>query len=228
MTLKEKALKFDITLTDEMVKQLDRYTELLLFYNKQFNLTAITEPEEIEDKHFLDSLLGARFIKKGARLCDVGSGAGFPALPLLIYRSDIELTMIDSLQKRVNFLQEVCQELGLKANCLHSRAEDAAKDAMRESFDVVTARAVAKLNTLCEYTLPLVTRNGLFVAYKSAVDDEIKQSEHAVAKLGGKLRGVNEFILPGGERRSIVIIDKISPCPKQYPRSGNKPRTSPL
>lgn len=227
-TLAEKAQKYDIIIDQKMQQMFEKYMQLLLFYNSSFNLTAITDVDEIADKHFLDSLLGARFMQNGIALCDIGSGAGFPALPLKIYRKDLKITMMDSLQKRVNFLKEVCTALEIDAQCIHSRAEDAAIGQMRESFDIVTARAVAKLPTLCEYALPLTKVGGKFVAYKGAAEEELLLAQNAIKKLGGANAQTYDFSLPGGDKRSIIIIDKVSTSPKQYPRSGNKPRIAPL
>lgn len=212
-----------------MQKQFDRYTELLLEYNQKFNLTAIVNPDEIKIKHYLDSLTGAEFIRENASVIDVGSGAGFPAIPLKIYRNDLKITMLDSLNKRVNFLNLVVKTLGLSdANAVHFRAEDAGKTELRESFDFAVARAVADMAVLSEYTLPFVKAGGKLIAYKGDVDEELKNAEKAINILGGKLEKVNKFTLPDGSKRSIIIVEKVAKTPVKYPRGQNKPRISPL
>lgn len=220
---------YGLNITENMQKQFDRYTELLLEYNQKFNLTAIVNPDEIKIKHYLDSLTGAEFIKENASVIDVGSGAGFPAIPLKIYRNDLKITMLDSLNKRVNFLNLVVKELGLSdANAVHFRAEDAGKTELRESFDFAVARAVADMAVLSEYTLPFVKIGGKLIAYKGDVDEELKNSERAINILGGKLEKVNKFALPDGSKRSIIIVKKVAKTPVKYPRGQNKPRINPL
>ena len=155
-----------IALTGEQEKQLECYCDFLLEENEKYNLTAITEREAVREKHFADSMLGSVFLKKGVSLCDIGSGAGFPSLPLKILRPDIDVTLVDSLQKRINFTQMLCQKLGISANFYHQRAEDFAKT-NREAFDVATARAVAPLPVLLEYTAQILKVGGSIVAYKT-------------------------------------------------------------
>ena len=209
-------------------EKFQRYYELLTEWNKKFNLTAITEKNEVYVKHFEDSLLGKDFIPQGASLCDVGSGAGFPGVVLKIVRPDLQLTLMDSLNKRVEFLKMLLQELELDGECLHMRAEDAAKTTLRESFDVVTARAVARLNTLSEYCLPLVRVGGSFLAYKADAAEECKESEAAIRILGGRIEQVVHKELSDGQKRTIIEVKKIKETPKKYPRGRNKERTSPL
>ena len=196
--------------------------------------------EEVVKKHFLDScmLLCDReklFSDKASeplRLVDVGTGAGFPGLPLKIMRPEVRLTLIDSLRKRVDFLQDTVETLGLQdVDCVHARAEDAGKDpAFREGFDIAVSRAVARLNVLSEYVLPFVKVNGLFVAYKSQdVEEEIEEAQNAFRILGGEVERVSVFTLPGTDhKRSLVYIRKKSPSPEKYPRKAGKPEKAPL
>lgn len=206
----------------------ERYFALLAQENQKTNLTAITNFDEAFVKHFEDSLCAMQFLPNGAKVCDVGSGAGFPGVPLKIARGDVDLTLIDSLNKRVLFLEKLCFDLNVEAKCLHMRAEDAARSPMRESFDVVTARAVAKLNTLCEYCLPLVKVGGKFIAYKTGDEEEIAQSQHAIEVLGGKIATIEKFCLSNGDGRGLVVIEKAKPAPQKYPRGKGKERSSPL
>ena len=218
--------------------EFEKYYLLLSQYNSKVNLTAITERNEVFVKHFLDSILPIAEIKTGANIVDVGSGAGFPSLPIKIVRPDISLTMVDSLNKRVNFLNEVLLNLQIKnAKAVHSRAEDFCLKT-REKFDVAVARAVAKLNTLVEYLLPLVKVGGVVLAYKgSGYLDELNEAQKAIELLGGKVEKILTHNLPTslenatketlGER-NIIVIKKVKPTPKQYPRGQNKPKTQPI
>ncbi|MCI8442097.1 MAG: 16S rRNA (guanine(527)-N(7))-methyltransferase RsmG [Provencibacterium sp.] len=230
--LRDWAAGYGIALEEEMLERLDRYAGLLCAYNEKVNLTAITEPEEIARKHFLDSLLlaAALPLPEGTRLADVGTGAGFPGVPLKILRPDLSLTLIDSLQKRITFLQALSQEISLPFEALHLRAEEAGRQkGLREGFSVVTARAVASLPVLCEYCLPLVKPGGSFAALKSrGVQEEIEEAKRAISLLGGELEQVRRFQLPGEEERAIVLIRKISQTPPKYPRSSAKMAKSPL
>ncbi len=216
-------------LTEKMIEDFSLYTDLILEYNKVMNLTAITDREEMKVKHYLDSLLGEEFLEKNSTVIDVGSGAGFPAIPLKIYRNDLKITMLDSLNKRVNFLKTVVEKLDLKdINTIHSRAEEAGQSDMRESYDCAIARAVADMAILAEYSLPLVRVGGKFVAYKGKVDEELANAEKAIRILGGEIESVTKKTLPDGSERSIVVMRKKTPTPKKYPRGQNKPRINPL
>lgn len=219
-------------LSERQLEQLEKYAALLLEWNEKINLTAITDEEGIAAKHFLDCLAFLRHaqIKEGARVADVGTGAGFPGIVLKIARPDIELVLIDSLQKRLNFLSEVCRELGIKTTLVHARAEDAGHDkALRESFDFVTARAVANLAVLSEYCLPLVKVGGVFDPMKTAeAESELSAAEKAIAILGGEVREVEHYEIPVAGGRSAVIIDKKSPTPPKYPRQRVKISEKPL
>lgn len=216
---------------EEIIKahesQFEKYFSLLTEWNEKFNLTAITEKEDVFVKHFADSLLGEPFIEKNAAVLDVGAGAGFPSLPIKIVRGDIKLTLADSLQKRVVFLREVICRLGLEnVEAVHSRAEDLTE---RESYDCVVSRAVAPLNVLCEYCLPFVKTGGKFIAYKS--DDcaeEIAAAEKAVSVLGGAGAQIVKVRLDENTVRSLVVIKKIAATPVKYPRGKNLPRKMPL
>lgn len=219
-------------LSGEQLEQLEKYAAMLLEWNEKINLTAITDEEGIAAKHFLDCLAFLRRakIKEGARVADVGTGAGFPGIVLKIARPDIELVLIDSLQKRLNFLDALCRELGIKATLVHARAEDAGHDgSLRESFDFVTARAVANLAVLSEYCLPLVKVGGVFAPMKTAeAESEIAGAERAIALLGGGLREVKRYEIPVAGGRSAIIIDKKAATPQKYPRQRVKISEKPL
>ncbi len=225
MTIQEILSSFDITVSNLQKEKLDTFYSLLVEWNEKMNLTAITDYDEVLIKHFADSIIGLPYMN--GKTCDVGAGAGFPSIPLSVMGVD-GMVLADSLAKRINFLNEVIDKLDLNCTAVHIRAEDMGRGAYRESFDTVTARAVANTQTLVEYLLPLVKVGGKAVLYKSGdVDEELKNSEFAITKLGGKIEKVVRYELCGMER-SLVIIDKISATPKAYPRSGNKPRTQPL
>lgn len=231
--LKEKGLDAGLTFTDLQLEQFTKYYEMLVETNKVMNLTAITEPEEVAVKHMIDSLLA--FDKKyfpGKLLADVGTGAGFPGVPLKIYCPELKVVLIDSLAKRLKFLNSVIEELGLKnIECVHLRAEDAGHSAKhREKYDIVTARAVARLSVLAEYCLPLVKPGGKLVALKgSKYKEEIADSGNALKILGGKLDKAVEVKLPGlDDGRAIVTVNKIKNTPKAYPRKAGLPDKQPL
>ncbi len=201
------------------------YADFLAEKNAVMNLTAITEPREVMQKHFLDSVLPLRFydIPNGSKVVDVGSGAGFPSVPMAIMRPDLRLTLIDSLNKRVKFLGELTSLLGIGAECVHLRAEDAGQGSYREKFDVAVARAVSRLPVLCEYCLPLVKVGGAFLALKGgSCGEEIDSAAHAIDVLGGKLGAAREYALPSGDARTLAVIGKVSPTPRAYPRAQAK------
>lgn len=215
--------------SDETYQKFQTYYDCVIETNKVMNLTAITEEEEFEKKHFLDSLLPFREFNGAQSVADIGSGAGFPAIPLAIVMPSVKFTLVDSLNKRVTFLNDVIEKLRLE-NCaaIHSRAEDLAKTG-REKFDVVTARAVAALNILLEYTSPLCKVGGSVIAYKGAsAEEEICAARNAASVLGLKLEKTCDFVLPSGEARVVPVYKKVRPCDKKYPRGGNKPRTNPI
>lgn len=213
--------------------RLDRYRELLLEYNNVMNLTAITEKREIEVKHFADSLspLTLGIIKDGMSVADVGSGAGFPGMPIKIAMEGVSVTLIDAQDKRVRFLNTVAAELGLeKISCVHKRAEEAGQDSlMRESFDVALSRAVAPLQILSEYCLPLVKIGGYFIALKGPMpENEVNEAAEAIKTLGGDAPDIKKMLLPDGIVHTAVVIKKTSPTPMKYPRKSGKPAKSPI
>lgn len=211
---------------DEQIKQrFEKYYELLIQWNEKFNLTAITEKTAVEIKHFADSLAASEIIK--GTVIDIGAGAGFPSIPLKIVNPSLYITMIDSSNKRVTFLKEVIEQLGLeKAEAIHSRAEDLKE---RECFDFAVARAVAPLSTLAEYLIPFVKKGGKMIAYKSDnIEEEMKEAKTAIKILGGTKTEVIKIPLDSETVRSLVIVTKGRPTPKKYPRGANKPRLNPL
>lgn len=232
--LTEKVKELSIVLNDKQIQQFEQYYNILVEWNKVMNLTAITEYEEVVEKHFLDSLtiVNAIHVKKIETLIDVGTGAGFPGIPLKIAFPHLKVTLLDSLNKRIKFLNEVINLLELNdIKAIHGRAEDYAKQAeYREQYDICVSRAVANLATLSEYCLPYVKVDGLFVPYKSGeIDEELKSSEKAVSILGGKVEEVVKFQLPGTDiGRSFVKIHKIKETKKKYPRKAGMPTKEPL
>lgn len=228
--LEAKCAALGIALTGPMLDALDQYAEILVEYNQKVNLTAITDPEGIEDKHFADSLLLANLPETAGKLVDVGTGAGFPGVVAKIFKPELQLTLMEPTGKRVEFLKYVCAQLGLSGvEFAKERAEEAARKVWREQFDVATARGVAALPMLSEYCLPLVKVGGVFLAMKGpGAAEELAESGAALKKLGGKGNGVAEFHLPGGDVRNIIRIKKISQTPPVYPRNGGKIAKSPL
>lgn len=219
-----------IILDDTALDRFDTYAELLVEWNGKMNLTAITEPEEIEVKHFLDCLMLPKYFNLDniQTVIDVGAGAGFPSVPLLIYKPDLCLTMMDAINKRLTFLDTAVHALGLEAQLIHERAEAAGQDEnYREKFDLATARAVAPMNVLAEYCLPFVKVGGFFVALKGSNDDT-EEAKNAIATLGGEIVDNISYKLNGTEPRSIVVIKKISQTPTQFPRKSKKISTKPL
>lgn len=218
---------YKITLTENQYEQFQKYFELLAEWNEKMNLTAITDESGVALKHFADSLSLLNFvdIPQNSSLADVGTGAGFPGVVLKIARPDIKLTLIDSLNKRLVFLGEVCAQLGIEAELIHSRAEDGARDEkLRENFDFAVSRAVARMNVLSEYCLPYVKVGGAFCAMKGAqANEEYKESLNAINTLGGKLENKYFFELPenGGER-AIAVVRKVKNTPQKYPRQSGK------
>lgn len=225
-----KCSTWNIRLTAGQLDLLDRYAELLVDYNKKVNLTAITTPEGIEDRHFADSLLLAAQPECAGRVVDVGTGAGFPGVVAKIYKPDLALTLMEPTGKRVEFLRYVCGQLGLKGvEFAKERAEEAARKTWREQFDLASARAVAALPVLAEYCLPLVRIGGAFIAMKGAsAAEELEAAQGAIRKLGGRYSQTRAFHLPGGDARSLVVVQKISQTPTAYPRNGGKIAKAPL
>lgn len=229
-----KLSKLGIGLSDNQKQQFNKFYELLVEWNKVMNLTGITEYEEVNEKHFVDSLsiVKAVDLNKVKSVIDIGTGAGFPGIPLKIVFPHLKVVLLDSLNKRINFLNTVISELDLKdIETIHGRAEDYAKKAdYREKFDICVSRAVANLATLSEYCVPYIKKDGLFVPYKSGeIDEELEQSKKAIHVLGGKIEDVVKFQLPGTEiGRSFVKIKKIQSSPKKYPRKAGLPSKEPI
>lgn len=244
LRLREEAQSCGISLEQETAEKLDIYARLLVEWNEKMNLTAITAPGEIVTKHFVDSLTAGVLLPAAGEepltLVDVGTGAGFPGVPLALWRPDIRLTLLDSLNKRLVFLETVCRELELPGTLVHARAEEAGrrKD-MREHFAVATARAVAALPTLCEYCLPLVRPGGCFIAMKGpSGPEETAASSNALSRLGGKIDEIRQLRLPSAcedtaeseasASRTLILVRKISPTPAAYPRVSAKIAKQPL
>ena len=228
--LQECAASCGIEVTGAQAEQFQAYMELLIEWNEKMNLTAITEPRAVAVKHFLDSILLLPYLDRGDTLIDVGTGAGFPGVPLKIMRPRLDLTLLDSLNKRLNFLKEVMDRLGLDAAVIHARAEEGGRQkALRAQFAHATARAVAPLNLLCEYCLPFLQMGGTFLAMKGPEpEEEVGAAQRAIALLGCELAGVDKFTLPGGDARSLVRIRRVKPLGAAYPRHGSKIAKSPL
>ncbi len=222
----DNGLEYSQSLHDK----LQIYCDFLIEYNEKVNLTAITDPDEIWVKHFLDSILITKYadIPENATVIDVGTGAGFPTVPLKLYRDDIKLTLLDSLNKRITFLNELSTKLEIDVETLHSRAEDAAKSELyRESFDIATARAVAALPVLCEYCMGFVKVGGKFVSMKGTNED-LTTAEKAVKTMGGKTISITDYKLNGTDGRQIFIAEKISHTPIKYPRNSGQIKKMPL
>lgn len=226
------AEKLGIPLTEEQLKRFDLLSELLVEQNKTMNLTAITDPDGIAVKHFADSIsvLTACEFSQSAKVMDIGTGAGFPGIPLLIMRPDLDLTMVDSTAKKLKYVQSTVDSLGLIATTLHTRAEEAGQSReYREKFDIVCSRAVAALNVLCEYCLPFVKVGGIFIAMKSAkAQEEIADAKTAIKLLGGKIIDEKSFSLSDGGERTLIVIKKISQIPPKYPRPSAQIAKKPL
>ena len=231
--LKNTIIDWNLTLDDKQINQLDLFYEMLVEKNKVMNLTAITEFDEVIVKHFADSLsIGIVMPSNINTVCDLGTGAGFPGIPMAIAYPNIQFTLIDSLNKRIKFLQEVVDALGLKnVTLIHARAEEAGRNKLyREQFDLVVSRAVANISTLSEYCLPLVKLNGYFISFKSGdIKEEVSLSGNAIQKLGGSMEEPVYFSLPDTDiSRSFIIIDKKKSTPKVYPRKAGTPSKEPL
>lgn len=230
--LRQGASAYGVVLDDKALQRFDTYAEILTEWNSFMNLTAIKEPDEIVQKHFVDSLslLSAVEIPKGASLIDVGTGAGFPGVPLLIARNDLKVTLLDSTNKRLEFIRAVLEGTGLSANVVHTRAEDAGKNKdFREKYDFATARAVSNLRDLSEYCIPFVKVGGYFVPMKSAkTDEEIQEAQKAIKTFGGKIEDIKSFELEGAGQRTVLLIKKISQTPTNYPRPSAKMAKFPI
>lgn len=225
--MKETLRKLCPDLTEEQLQQFQTYCDMLLDWNTRVNLTAIREPTAVAEKHFADSLSALALIPEGARLIDVGTGAGFPGIPLAIARPDISLTLLDGLQKRIRFLDAVCEALGLTAKTVHMRAEDAGRDpAYRGRFDIATTRAVAGLPVLIELTVPLLKVGGRSIAYKGDAGEELMESKGALHLLHASA-ALTPVDCPWG-KRTLAVITKEQSTPAAYPRRAGTPEKKPL
>lgn len=226
---KQSFQQSDIELSKTLYEKLDIYAEFLVEYNKSVNLTAITDPTEILFKHFIDSILLDKYvdIPENASIIDVGTGAGFPSVPLKLFRPDINITLLDSLNKRITFLKMLCEKLGIQAEFIHERAEIAGKNPdFRERFDVSCARAVANMSVLSEMCLPFVRTDGIFTAMKG-LSENIADGNNAVGLLGGEISDQSVYEV-FGEGRKIVVVKKISHTPTKYPRNSGQIKKKPL
>ncbi len=228
----EYGKEINIVFTEEQLQKFYQYMNMLIEWNEKINLTAIVEPKEIIIKHFIDSLTIVKFIEQDKFVIDIGTGAGFPGIPIKIVRQDLNITLLDSLNKRINFLNEVINNLGLKnITAIHARIEEFAKNKQyRETYDVATSRAVANLTTLSEYMLPMVKVKGTAICMKGAeIKEETSKSKNSIKLLGGKINKIEELTLPKSDyKRNLIIIDKISQTPNKYPRKPGIPSKDPL
>ncbi|MGN0448353.1 MAG: 16S rRNA (guanine(527)-N(7))-methyltransferase RsmG [Acutalibacteraceae bacterium] len=230
--LKEKAEKYGVSLDETALSRFDTYARLLVHWNEKINLTAITEPDEIVIKHFVDSLavFSAVDIPDNARVIDVGTGAGFPGVAMLIAKPSLNMTLLDSTNKKLNVIRDILENIGLEADVVHKRAEEAGQDkSFRESYDFATARAVSNLRDLSEYCLPFVKVGGTFISMKSAkTNEEIAEAKKAISVLGGKIDEVKSFDLENSGERTVLLIKKISTTPAKYPRPSAKIAKNPI
>lgn len=230
--LKEKAALYGAELNEKALSRFDIYAKLLVEWNEKINLTAITDLDEIVIKHFVDSLtvFSAVDIPQKARIIDVGTGAGFPGIPMLIARPDLDITLMDSTNKRLNVIRDILEKLELEANVVHSRAEEAGKSpSFREKYDFSTARAVSNLRDLSEYCLPFVKVGGAFISMKGAkAEEEIAEADKAIRTLGGKVTAKKTFELEETGERMIITVKKVSPTPAKFPRPSAKIAKNPL
>ena len=230
--LKNTALKNGIELDDLALDRFDKYAQLLIEWNKKINLTAITEPDEIVHKHFIDSLMlfNSIEIMDDTSIIDVGTGAGLPGVALLIANPNLKITLLDGTKKKLNVIENILSELGLSATIVHSRAEEAGKlPEYREQFDVVTARAVSNLRDLSEYCLPFAKVGGVFAPLKAtSVKEEVESAKRAIETLGGEFCKIQEFMLEGCGERNIIIVKKISQTSPKYPRASAQIAKNPL
>ncbi|NLM06267.1 MAG: 16S rRNA (guanine(527)-N(7))-methyltransferase RsmG [Tissierellia bacterium] len=229
--LLEEIGKFNLNLASEQMDLLEKFEKIMLEKNKVMNLTRITGERDLTIKHFADSLslLSLNVFKEGQSLLDIGSGAGFPGIPLKIAMPGLKITLLDSLNKRVRFLNEVVEILSLEEiKAIHGRAEELGKTEVRESFDIVVSRAVARLNTLVEYSLPFVKVRGYFIAMKGDYKEELEEAKKAISLLGGEICETKEVPLADDISHSLIVIKKIKKTPDKYPRSGGQIKKSPI
>lgn len=229
--LQEKANQINIDIQKEQIEKCYHYMNLLLEWNEKINLTAITDPKEVILKHFIDSFTIHKYIEKKKKVIDVGTGAGFPGIPISILEQDIEMKLLDSLQKRIQFLEEVIQSLTLQnIHTIHARVEEFANNKKeRETYDVATSRAVAPLNVLLEYLLPLVKIGGICICMKGSHTEEIEEAKNAFNILGGKIEKIEKITLPNSDiQRNIIIVRKLKNTPPKYPRKPGTPSKEPI
>ena len=228
----ELSKKINVQLNDEQIKKYFEYMTLLLDWNEKINLTAITEMDDVILKHFIDSMTVLKYIENEESIIDVGTGAGFPGIPIAIMKKDVKITLLDSLNKRINFLNEVCGELKLNnVDTIHGRAEEIGKNKEhREKYDIAVSRAVANMSTLSEYLLPLVRIGGKCICMKGfEIEQELEQAKFAIKELGGKIEKVEKFTLPDSDmERNIIIIKKIKETSNKYPRKAGMPSKVPI
>lgn len=229
--LTNNSKKINEEITGNQAKDFYKYMLLLLEWNQKMNLTAITDEKEIMYKHFIDSISINKYIKNANNIMDVGTGAGFPGIPLKLLNKDINFVLVDSLNKRISFLEEIKKELKLeKIELIHARVEDLAKnEEYREKIDIVVSRAVANLSTLLEYMLPFVKIGGMCICMKGPnIEEEIEKSKNALEVLGGKIENIEKLILPGNLERNIIIVKKVKKTLEKYPRKAGIPAKQPL
>ena len=230
--LSSKAKKMNVYMKDESLEKFYQYMNLLLSWNEKMNLTAITEPKDVILKHFIDCMTIGSYVKEDSKILDIGTGAGFPGIPLKILNPNCQITLVDSLNKRIQFLNEVCKELNFEyIKCVHGRAEDlATQNEYRECFTIVTSRAVARLNILLEYMLPFIEVGGLCICMKgSEIEEEVEEAKKAICILGGEIIKIEKIQLPESDIiRNNIIIKKISRTPDKYPRKAGIPTKQPI
>lgn len=230
--LKREAEKINLKLNDKQLENFYNYMNLLIEWNEKINLTSITEPNEVITKHFIDSLTAAKYIEDNKSIVDVGTGAGFPGIPLAIYNKSLNVTLVDSLNKRINFLNEVTNQLELKnITSIHNRAEEFGKNKQhREKYDIAISRAVARLNVLVEYLLPTIKIGGKCICMKGPdCEEEVNEARQAIKLLGGEIEKIEEFKLPETDiKRTIIIINKTKNTPIKYPRKPGTPAKEPI
>lgn len=226
--IKSEFLLSDIVISNEQAKKFVELYDFLISYNQNVNLTAITQFKDVVTKHFVDSVLPFTKLKiiNGSSFIDIGTGAGFPSLPLLIYNDSLKCTMLEALQKRCVYLEQACRLIDVNADIVHGRAEDYAKE-KRECFDIATARAVAAMPLLCEYCLPYVKVGGYFVALKS-VNEDVMSAEKAIKVLGGEIEEIEDYSISNGDSRRLVVVRKTSQTPTKYPRNPSLIKKKPL
>ena len=232
MDFVQRLKEFNIKINDEQIKKFMNYMNLLLEWNEKINLTAITQPEEVKLKHFVDSLTVLKYINDDDKVIDIGTGAGFPGIPLKIMNENTKITLLDSLNKRINFLNIVIETLNLRnIQAIHGRAEEIARNKLyREKYDVAVSRAVANLSTLTEYMLPFVKVGGKCICMKGAnVNEELERAQNAIKELGGEIERVDNFYLSDNDNeRNIIVIKKVKETNPKYPRKAGMPSKEPL